>query len=332
MVANIDTMAYVGEKPWHGLGTEVPNIMTAEEAIVAGGLNWNVEKKPIYFENIIAEEGGVRRSNDVLIPDKFATVRMDKNIPLGVVGKQYTVLPNKDAFSFLDAVITSKEAVYHTVGSLGQGEVIWLLAKLPRSIKVIHDDVVDQYLLLSNSHNGSSAVTVRWTPIRVVCQNTLTASFRNSTHVINIHHTPNMGDKVAEARRILGISSEFYDMFGQMAKKMVKKEFVKSVEKDFFDKIGLGEDDTEDSTRKENMKEEISKYIVEGTGNNMKDVRGTVWAAYNGVTYWVDHVKNVKASKRFGKSNKLQNIWWGSGAEMKRKAWDASVELVLNKN
>ena len=165
MPANIDKMMWVGEKPWHGEGTKLENVATSAEAIEAAGLDWKVEKRGLYF----AQTDGTTQ----LIPGKYATVRTDNQVALGIVGKVYTPLQNKEAFSFFDSIVGVKEAMYHTAGSLGKGERVWILAKLPGYIKVTEDDVVEKYLLLANSHDGSSAVEMLFTPVRVVCQNTL---------------------------------------------------------------------------------------------------------------------------------------------------------------
>ena len=312
---NVDTMAYAGEVPWHGLGTKVDKVMTAEEAIKAGGLGWKVNKEPIYLKS------GKK------IEDKFATVREDKGMPLGVVGKQYTVLNNNDAFSFLDAIVTEKDAIYHTVGSLGNGERIWLLAKLPKTVKVTDKDVVEQYLLLSNSHDGSSAVTVRFTPIRVVCQNTLIASFRESSHLVSVRHTTNMGMRVSEARRILGISSKFYDQFGELAQAMTKITMRKDTIETFLAGLGLGKDDIE-STRAKNVKNEVLDYAETGKGNAVEGVAGTLWAYLNGAVEYVDYGRKVRNVGDNVQSNRLESVWFGSGAELKRKAWDTAVTMV----
>jgi len=315
MAHNIDTMAYSGEVPWHGLGTKVDKVMTAEEAIIAGGLGWKVKKEPIYLKS------------GKMIADKFATVREDRGLPLGVVGDRYTVLNNKDAFSFLDAVVTEKDAIYHTVGSLGNGERIWLLAKLPKSVVVTHDDVVDQYLLLSNSHDGTSAVTVRFTPIRVVCQNTLIASFRESSHIVSIRHSGDMAGKVKEARRVLGISSKFYEQFGQMAQAMTKVSMNKDTVETFLAGLGLGKDDIE-STRAKNVKAEVLEYAHTGKGNALPGVEGTLWAYLNGAVEYVDYGRKVRNVGDNIASNRLESVWFGSGAELKRKAWDTAVQMV----
>ena len=317
MAHNIDNMAYVGEVPWHGLGVKVNSVMTAEEAIKAGRLDWRVNKKDVFLQDGQKIEG------------KFATVRED-NIPLGIVGPNYTVLNNSDAFSFMDALITEKTAVYHTVGSLGKGERVWVLAKLPESVEVTHKDVVDQFLLLSNSHDGSSSVTVRFTPIRVVCQNTLMAAFNHSSYVVNIRHTTNMGDKVEEARRIMGISSKFYSQFSELAKAMTHVKSSAEIVEEMLKSIGYGKQQIEerDSTRSENIRSDILKFVKSGKGSNLEGTEGTLWGMLNGIVEYVDYGRKSREIGNGAESNRLETIWFGAGADLKKKAWDCATELV----
>ena len=155
-------LAYFGETPWHGLGTKLDEPATAAEAIAAAGLDYEVGLKPV-----ITTDG-------IPVPQRKAVVRSDTDDVIGVVGNNYVPIQNRQCFGFLDAVVAEGRLLYHTAGALGQGERVWLLAKLPSEIRVKNsDDLVNKFLLLSNTHDGSSALRVFFTPIRVVCQNTL---------------------------------------------------------------------------------------------------------------------------------------------------------------
>lgn len=187
-------MMFYGETPWHKLGTRLERPATASEAITAAGLDYTVELKEL------ATTDGSQ------VPQRKAVVRGDTERVLGVEGNSYVPMQNVECFSFLDAVVT--ERVSHS-GSTRQGERIWLLAKLPGYIRVRgSDDVTEKFLLLSNSHNGTSALRVYFTPIRVVCANTLAMAERKSRgHGMSVLHKGDLGAKVHEAQTVLGLAA-----------------------------------------------------------------------------------------------------------------------------
>ena len=169
-ITETDGMMYTGEAPWHRLGTKVEGAATAEEAIVAAGLDWNVVSKSVYTRNIA---GGFEE-----VPNKIAVVREDTGLVLGVFGDGYQIAQNRGCFGMMNQVTMTDEAVYHTAGSIHGGKRIWMLVKLAEDIKVIPGDTIQPYILLTNSHDGSSALRIVLTPIRVVCANTLTVALR----------------------------------------------------------------------------------------------------------------------------------------------------------
>jgi phage/plasmid-like protein (TIGR03299 family) len=306
MSANVESMMYYGDRPWHGLGTRLNNPVTAAEAIFYARLDWTVIKQPIYLES------------GQQVEDYYATVRQPcifqaESIPLGVVKERYTPLQNTDAFGFFDAIVGEGKAIYHTAGVLGRGERVWILAKLPGHITVTDYDLSEKFLLLTNSHDGSSGVQVKFTPIRVVCQNTLSAALRMGD-TINIRHTQGIDLRIKEAYRLLNITNAYYDQledsFRGMAKKQVGTELLGTYLQSVFP----------DATKTHDI---VTGLFEEGRGNNDPLTRRTLWTAYNAVTEFVDHNRS-----RVRPENKLQSIWFGSGAQIKQRAFDHAITLL----
>jgi len=184
----------VQEKAWHGLGQIVKDYPTSGEAIQYAGLDYEVAKSPLFTKGsgIIENAGDIEiGSTELEVPDYFANIRTDNNTVLGVVGKDYHIVQNREAFSFFDAIVGGSEGIlYETAGALGNGERIFITAKLPDYIRVGNgDDVTEKYIFLTTSHDGSGSITAAFTPIRIVCQNTLNASLGSMSNVVRIRHT-----------------------------------------------------------------------------------------------------------------------------------------------
>ena len=206
----------VGQPAWHGLGVTVEEAQTSDEAIKLAGLDWEVEKRQVYFN-----------ANDELVevPDQFVTVRTDTNAVLGQVGKQYRVFQNRDAFDFMEGLVGDqlKLAMYHTAGSLFGGRRIWMLAKIPKELRIPGtDDVTEPYVLLANSHDGTRALQMIPTSVRVVCNNTLTYAVREAKKAgvagFTCHHYKSLEARVADAREKLRIV--YQELTGIEARRM----------------------------------------------------------------------------------------------------------------
>lgn len=318
MSANIQSMMYVGETPWHGLGTKLENVATAAQAIEAAGLDWKVNKQPVFLKD------------GKQVPGTFAAVREDNGAILGTVGRVYKHLQNKEAFSFFDAVVGTKDAIYHTAGALGEGEKVWILAKLPGYVRVTGDDVTEKFLLLSNSHDGSSPVQIMFTPIRVVCQNTLNIALRDCSRKQRIRHTGAMGLQVKNVREGLGIINQQFDQFGEVARAMVGVQ-VKGQQgwKEYLKDVGImpHDDSAEKSTRIENIIEDVTKRFENAPTNNLPGIKGSVWAAFNAVAEYADWERTARGGESAAMS-RAKSLLYGSGAALKQTAWDSAVKLA----
>ena len=195
MSADVETMFYVRETPWHGLGVKVEKALSSRKALEIAGLNWNVIQKPIYTDD------------NVLIPSFKANVRESDGKILGVVTDRYKIVQNKEAFAFTDSLL-GKGVKYETAGSLQGGKKVWLLANLPEKYKIL-DDEVNSYMVFSNSHDGTGAIKVAMTPIRVVCNNTLNLALSSAKRVWSANHTGNINAKLDEAMKTLLLAEHY---------------------------------------------------------------------------------------------------------------------------
>lgn len=311
------SMFYCGEKPWHGLGQQLDSPATSKEAIEAAKLNWTVEKQQLYLPN-----------NEPAL-NTFATVRTDNHKVLGVVGNSYTPLQNSEAFQFFDSIVGEGKAIYHTAGALLEGRTVWILAKLPGEIKVTNEDITEKYLLLSNSHDGTSAVQIKFTPIRVVCNNTLTMAFADQQY-LSVYHQRDIKTRLNEVPKLLNIITKRYAEIDVSLKELAKFQMTdvtleKYLLNVFPDPINRKDEKLfEYQLEKAKTNRSWSKYFFEnGVGNNLPGVKGSLWAAYNGVTELVDHKVTKQSQDR-----KLNTIWLGDGAVVKSKAYKFAVELV----
>lgn len=195
MSANVETMFYVREEPWHGLGVRVEEALSSRKALEFSGLNWNVIQKPIYTDN------------NILISNYKANIRESDEKVLGVVTDRYKIVQNKEAFAFTDSLI-GEGCKYETAGSLQNGKKVWLLARLPGKYKIL-DDEVTPYMVFSNSHDGSGAIKVAMTPIRVVCNNTLNLAINTSKRIWSTIHTGDINSKLGEAMKTLLLAENY---------------------------------------------------------------------------------------------------------------------------
>jgi len=319
------SMMYVGEAPWHGLGTKLNKPATAAEAIKAANLDWNVCKHPIYLDGASQP-----------IRDKFATVRADKlkdaDCPVfGVVGKSYTPLQNSKAFEFFDPIVGEKNApIYHTAGALGDGERVWILAKLPETIRVIGDDIADKYLLLSNSHDGQSSVQIKFTPIRVVCQNTLTMALSKG-RTVRVPHTRDLHDRLKQSEMMLGTINKRFGEIEETFKAMTMVEIDNSRLYSYLNNVFPEPHDKKNErlvTRVHERRALAEHFFAEGAGNTAEGVKGTLWAAYNGVTELVDHRLPEIPRKKNPQSARLNNVWFGDGYLTKARAFAIATDKL----
>lgn len=197
MAANVESMFYTREEPWHGLGTRVEDAPTSEDALRLAGLDWKVAQESIFTD-----------AGDIIAGYKVNVRDSDRKV-LGVVSDRYKIIQNREAFTFTDALLGSGVR-YETAGSLQEGKRVWLLARLPREY-IMAGERIAPYLVFSNSHDGSGAVRVALTPIRVVCNNTLNLALNMAKRSWSMIHTGNIAGKMQEARDTLFMAEEYME-------------------------------------------------------------------------------------------------------------------------
>lgn len=303
------SMAYAGKKPWHNLGTQVSERMTTAEALKLGGLDFEVVKTPLFtrFQDGFVTDG---------LEEHYATMRTDTKQVLGTVKGRYNVVQNKDCFSFFDAIIDKGAAIIETVGALGRGERLWAMAKLPQDIVVKDKDVVNLYLLLAASHDGTTSIKAKFTPTRVVCQNTLSGALQGGCDV-SIRHTEQASTKLVEAHRLMGIVSKQVEETQIAYNKMAKKEITLDAMDTYLNKLFF--ENKEVSKQGENKKDTVIKLFNSGKGNEGK----TIWDLYNGVTEYIDH---HKVTHNNGSNWVASNF--GSGIAVRDKAFDMALAMI----
>ena len=331
----------VKQKAWHGLGQIVEQYPTSAEAIIHAGLDYEVEKAPLFTKGsgIIETANGIELgSTELEVPNYFANIRTDNNAVLGVVGKDYHIVQNREAFNFFDAIVGGGDGIlYETAGALGKGERIFITAKLPDYIRVGNgDDVTEKYIFLTTSHDGSGSITAAFTPIRIVCQNTLNASLRTMTNVVRIKHTSGAKARIENAHKIMGLantlSSQLEDIFNQWTKIRVTDREVRkliqmalSPNKETLELIKKGAED-EVSTVFKNTVENALTYAMESETQLMDTTKGTLFGAYNAVTGYYQNVKKYNNDEA-----KLQNIVLGGTAQRKsQKAFNLCTAFALD--
>ncbi len=308
------SMFYVDQPPWHQLGTRLEAPATAEEAILAARLDYPVEKRPL--------RAILKGRQNIDVPNHFATVRTDHlTAVLGVVGSRYEVIQNVKAFDFFDSLVDRDEAIYETAGVLGNGERMWLLAQLPGYIRIGKDDILDKYILLVNSHDGTMPTLAKLTSVRVVCQNTLSAALAGSEQSVCIRHTASAAQKMKEAHKLLGLYNSLYSQLDYIFNRMALTRVTNKQLVNYVKQLVPDNEEAESTTRTDNIREAILNLHESGKGSQLS--RGTVWGALNAVAEYTDHVQNSSYPEK-----QLKSIWFGTGEKIKKQAFTLAQGML----
>jgi phage/plasmid-like protein (TIGR03299 family) len=306
------SIAWSGETPWHGLGKQVPADLTPEQMLEAAGLDWTVEKVPAYV-NYNGEE--IATGQHALIRD------LDGQI-LTNISDDWEPLQNSEAFGFFHEYVMAGDMEMHTAGSLRDGRMVWGLAKIKSSFELFGGDQVDNYLLFSNPHEYGKGIDIRVTPIRVVCNNTLTLAVSNSADkMIRINHRTKFDAE--EVKRTLGFAERKFEVYKEMAEFLGSKKAKEADVVKFLSEVFPrgGKVTEEDADVKLSRPAQVIYDILE-TQPGAEFAPGTWWAAFNGVTFATDHLLGNTQDTR------LNSSWYGANRAKKLIALEKAVEYA----
>lgn len=313
MAHMVETMAYAGQVPWHGLGKKVPADLSPEQMLEAADLDWTVQKVPA-FAKVNDENVNVGWS---------ALIRSSDNRILDVVSNDWNPVQNHEAFQFFNEYCEAGDMEMHTAGSLKSGQIVWALAKVKESFELFKGDQVDSYLLFTNPHKFGQCIDVRFTPIRVVCNNTLTLALKQKEErVIKKNHRTVFDASTVKEQ--LGIATHKLAKYKEMAEFLGSKRYTQEKLKEYFNEVFpvLVYNKEKGPQRKELSKSATRALEVVHTQPGANFAEGSWWQAFNAVTFLTDHEIGKTADSR------LQSAWFGANKNLKIKALETAVEYA----
>ena len=310
MVNGEAQMAYVGNVPWHGLGTKVEHDLTPGDFKKVAGLDWTVEKQPLVT------------ATGIPIKNKEALVRSSDNSILDVVGTGWNPVQNSEAFEFFHDYVMAGDMDMHTAGSLKDGQMVWALAKTKESFELFNGDQTDNYFLFTNPHQFGKSINIRMTPIRVVCNNTLTLSLsQSSDKMVTVNHRKAFDPDMVKEQ--MGIAREKMEQYKSMAEFLGGKRATGDNVIQYFNEVfGAPAKAKEDGVLPFTSRN--AKIAMENlnTQPGANFAQGSWWQAFNSVTYMTDHLQGREGDSR------LQSAWYGRNRKVKLNALDKALEYA----
>ena len=326
MPANVQTMAFYGDVPWHGLGTPVPKGVTAEEMIRAAGMDWRVELRPARGAKQINSKGEYSRYEVVRVARPGTE---EAEVLFGVVSRRYQPLQNVEAFEFFDPIVVEKKACFETAGALGDGERIWVMAKMPEALEIVPGDECRRYLLLSNTHTGAGSVIVKFTSVRVVCQNTLMIAMEDGQKAYRVRHSKRMQFRLDELAEFLAITQKVFLNAEECFRRLAKIRMIEDRLERYFEAV-FPRSEAQKKNGDKPQRWGFLREMFEGRPDlQMPGVRGTLWGAYNAVTRFEDYKQPQQEEMQ---DQRLERTWFGGGADIKLKALGKAKELSAHWN
>lgn len=320
----IEQMAYVGQTPWHGLGNCLSPRQPLEVWAQQAGMNWQIKESPVHF--MTEALGGLASIHS--FPEQKVLYRSDSKAALSVVSQRYQIVQPSEVLEFYRDLTEYSGYELETAGVLKGGRKFWALAKTGQSMTLKDNDLVNGYLLLATSCDGTLATTATPTTIRVVCNNTLTIALNGEARSIKVPHSTRFEPQVVKQQLGIAVSQwdEFmYRMRKLAERKMKSREAINYFEHVLCDAQSVNTDNT-DSAAPNNeraLKKVQSLYNGGGRGAKLDSAKGTAWGLLNAITEYVDHEKRARSTE-----HRLDSAWFGQGAAIKQRALDAALQLV----
>lgn len=311
-------MAYVGKTPWHGLGQALNPGAPIEAWARAAGMTWRVHGLPISYSTWRA--GALHQHT---IPRRQALVRSDTERCLGIVSNQYKPVQPADVLDFFKRLIDLGGYQLHTAGVLKSGQRLWALAEMDHTARIVSDDVIEGYILLTTSYDGQNATTARVTTVRVVCHNTLTAATQGGANIVTVPHTLHFNPE--QVRQQLGIARDLLETFALSARRLATASMVPSDLNRFletlFNSPALVLDPDAEPLEAHGPRTVRDLFYGRGKGSELAGM--TAWGALNAVTEYVDFHRRAR-----GQGNRLHAAWFGEGEQLKNRAFKQLTALV----
>lgn len=285
MAANVETMFYVRQVPWHGLGTCVQKAPSSEDALILSGLDWEVERQVL------------KTKDGIPVPGYYANVRTSDNKVLGVVSDKYAVVQNREAFAFTDELLGAGVR-YETAGSLMGGRRVWMLAKLPNEY-IIKGDRISPYMVFSNNHDGSGSIKVALTPIRVVCNNTLCMALQTAQRSWSTRHTGDIRNRMEEAKETLFRAAEYMDNLGKAIEGLHEIRISrKQVEEEIRKLLPVPDNATalQEKNVETQRKDIMQRYLY---APDLKNLPENGYRFYNAVSDYANHAKPLRETNSY---------------------------------
>lgn len=317
----LQSMAYVGSAPWHQLGNALPPKQPIEVWAQQAGMDWSICSTPVrYLDDQAGALGSI-----MSFEDQKVLYRSDTKAALAVVGNRYQVVQPKEVLEFYRDLTEVSGFELETAGVLKEGRKFWALAKTGKSAVLKGSDVVNGYLLLATSCDGTLATTATPTTIRVVCNNTLTIALNGATSAIKVPHSTSFDAQAVKKQ--LGIAVSQWDSFMYRMKTLSERKVKTHESMNYFLKVLCNTDGHSDPSggliNERALKKVQSLYEGHGRGAELAAAQGTAWGLLNSVTEFVDHERRARSQEY-----RLDSAWFGQGANLKQRALDQALQLV----